>query len=1059
MTGVLNGPLVRVGERRHVSVLFSDMVGYTSIVEELGEELSLDFTQMIYARLTAAIEAHGGAVRSFAGDSVMAVFGIPETLEDSALRACRAALAIQKQFAGDADKFERQFGVRPRMRVGVSSGLAVMAPVQGVDSEMTAVGNTVNLASRIQSLAAEGGCLMCDATRRLVRWRVNAEFDAEHQIKGLAKPEKLWHLNAVLEGATRFDASVAQGLKEYVGRGDALAAMTTAFDSSVQTVAAVDIVAEPGLGKTRLVHEFLHRISHDDVTILIGQCAADAQQVPFSPFLEVLRVAYRVRSTDTATRVAEKLSYGLQEAKLYTSQNLGLLLNLLGIDAVDGSLDGLDGVLIGLRSRDLMTSLLRARCKRGRVVLRIEDIHWIDGASEGVLETLIADKGLSNLLIVHTRRPEYQPSWHAAARVTSLPLTPLTADDIVMLAQTRLGVETLPDALVRQVTERAGGNPLFGEEILSFLMQEGGIRIEGGVVQFDPSKGEAALPASMQSLLAARFDRLNEVDRGLLQAAAALGRRFNPEVLETVLDRAMDTHGTLERLCDQDFLYRADRSSDYAFRHVLLRDAVYTSLLSDQRAALHLASGQAIEGRSTGRHVDVAETLAFHYGLTDRYDLAFRYAALAGAKGLGIFSLAEADSYFASALGLYEADPACASDAQFLALMSDYALCCNLSLNVTKMIELADRLRPRLDQLGDSGPYVHFLHHLVACLIWNGRCFDAIAVQKDLSAMATRVGTPDAQAYALVSELALSCYHDLLTNEEFEFKRAQAEALLAQLDDAFLKNFFLANVAWNEVSRGRVVKAHAAANDLTALGHDTNDPRAVGYGMAMTALTALATDNHATALEISEQAIANSRAEFETTIASISKYGALVPLGVEGAAEELQGFLNYCDAREWYLFYATADTMMGIAMAIDGRIGEGLARIENVIARCDALGLENAADWYRLFLCEVYVEILSGNGDASLGVMLRNIRPLAGVLINGPARVKSLIEKVSANKTWDRGGHHIGRAEMILGLMYKAKKKHALARTHLAEAQRIVSPAGPSPLLSKIEDALSELQS
>jgi predicted ATPase len=298
--------------------------------------------------------------------------------------------------------------------------------------------------------------------------------------------------------------------------------------------------------------------------------------------------------------------------ELHTTENLGLLLNLLGIEPPEGSLAGLDGVLIGLRTRDLLPALLKARCRASPVVLSLEDIHWSDGVSQEILRRMIEDLAQSNLLIITTRRPEYVPNWRDGPGVTTLRLEPMTASDIRHLLETRLGVASAPDALIRQVTERAEGNPLFGEEILSFLIQRGALRVTAGNVEFDPDAGDIGLPASLQSLLAARADRLPREDRALLQAAAAIGRRFDRTLLALVVE-AEDVGARLENLHALDIVHREGRSSDYAFKHVLLRDTLYQSLLMDRRAELHLKIAQALEKRSEGRLTEVAETLAYHY--------------------------------------------------------------------------------------------------------------------------------------------------------------------------------------------------------------------------------------------------------------------------------------------------------------------------------------------------------------------------------------------------------------------------------------------------------------
>lgn len=1044
-------------ERRLVSVLFTDMVGYTALVEQLGEEDSVHFTRMIYDRLAEIVQDHGGALRGFAGDSIMAIFGIPDALEDAALRACTASLAIHRSFAEAGEDIAARFGVRPVMRVGVCSGSVVVAAVEGADAELTAVGNTVNLASRIQSLAPEGGTLLCDMTRGLVQWLVEMSFDGEHVIKGIAKPQKLWRLKAVRDGARRFDASLGRGLSQYVGRDAELTVLGEALDEAAGGLRVADLVAEPGLGKTRLVFEFLRSPEARQARVFTGHCTAVGQNVPFFPFIEVVRSSFRIQAGDEAAEIERKLRTGLERAGLDGPENLGLLLNLLGQSPPAGVLDRLDGVLIGLRTRDLLPALLRAQCAQGPVILLLEDIHWIDGASQEALARLIESGGFANLLILTTRRPEYRIAWQDRPELRRVALKPLTEDDIRDLVQTRLGVAALPDALIRQVVDRAGGNPLFGEEILSFLVEQGALRVEAGQVAFDAALGESALPASMQGLLAARVDQLQPRDRALLQAAATIGRRFDPGLLAQVAGQEGEIGAALQRLEALDILYPEGETSDYMFKHVLLRDTVYHALLAERRSELHLAIAEALERRNANRLPEVAETLAYHYAQTARADLAFRYTALAGVKSLGVFSHDEANRYFAAALALYEKDPGCASDAAFAEFLGNYALCANISLDVMTMIGLAPRVRPILNRIGDSGDHVLFLHHYVSCLVGNSRFVEAREVQQELTAMARRLGDPKSIAYAIVNELSVAIYCAALPNAEFDARKAEVEAALARFDDAYLRNFFLATLGWNELTRGRVVGAREMAERMVALGERTNDPRALGYGTAMKALVAVVTDDHQRALELSEEARRLSRAEFEIAIAESSRVAALIALQRPGALAQVQDYVAQREADGCTLFGGVPQSMLGVGLAMEGRITEGLRQIEETIARRAAEGAEIAADWNRLLLSEVYLQILSGEGGASLGVLLRNFRTLAGVMLAGEKRIKTLIEKVRQNPQFDADGHYFARGEMILGLLAKLRKRKAEAVEHLTAAQRLIAPTGASPMLARIETALAEL--
>lgn len=1043
-------------ERRQVSVLFADMVGFTSAVERLGEEKALPFVRAVHERLTRAVRDHGGSVRSYAGDGIMAVFGIPDSMEDDALRACRAAFAIHAAFARDGDEFESRYGERPMMRTGISSGMAVIAPVEGDNAALTAVGDVVNLASRLQSLAPPGGCVICESTRRLVEWLVDMRFDGEHEIKGKTKPQKVWRVLAIREAASRFDASRGQGLTPYIGRGAELAALGAALAEAQDELRAVDIVAEPGLGKTRLVFEFLAGRPEGSGAVLTGHCAANGRHTPFLPFLEVVRESLRIRPEDEPAEIGNKIRTGLAASKLSSAENLALLLNFLGLEAPDAALAGLDGVLIGLRTRALLLALLQAVCRGGTVVLLIEDAHWIDGASEELLDTLIDTGEQANLLIIGTRRPVYTPRWVGKPRVRTLALQPFPAADIRLLAETRLGVAKLPEALAQEITERAGGNPLFGEEILRFLIDKGALRVEAGEADFDAA-GDSELPVTMQGLLTARTDALSPADRALVEAAAVIGRRFDPGLLSLVAGDAEDIGAALLRLQDQDLIYREANSSNYVFKHILLRDSVYQRLLHTRQAELHQKIAEALEKRSEGRLGEVADILAYHYNRTDRKAQAFTYMVMAGAKSLGVFSTDEADRYFSSALAIYEREPVCASDAQFGAFVATYGLCCNLSLRLKTIVALAEKALPILDRLGDNRDHILFLHHYALCLLWSGRYSDALTVQRELSVMAARRSDPESIAYALVTELTVSTYRAPKPIDEFLAKSREAEAVLAGIDDAYLTNLYFTISAYDELCRGRIAEALQAAQRAIDFGVSTNDPRGQGYGLAMKAIIAMSADDFEPAFAMAEQALAVSRAEFEITIANTARKSALVALNRPEAEAEIIDWLNLCADRNWGLFLVGPECWRAVALATDGRIEAGLRSIETTIAHREAEGFKAAADWSRLYLCELYLAILSGQGDASLGTLMKNFSALSQVLLFGAKRIETLVAQVRSNPQFDRNGHYVARTEMILGLLYKAKRKKARATQHLTEAQRIFRTTGPSAVLTRIEQALAEV--
>jgi class 3 adenylate cyclase len=1047
------------GERRQIAVLFADLVGFTAFSERSGEESAYMLMQQITKLLREAVEQHGGRIKNFTGDGAMALFGVPQALEDTPLRACRAALMIQERLAAQAAEIEDKFELRPQLRIGLNTGPAVVGRVEeGDDAGVTALGDTVNLAARLQSLADPGTVLLSEATYRLVQGLVETSFTGTHLVKGKAEPQKVYRLVSVRHGATRFEAAVGRGLSAYVGREREMEILEHCLAEARHEPRVIDIMAEPGMGKSRLLYEFRHRIDKERALTLSGSCSSDGQQTPFLPFIEVVRGSFRVAAGEAEKEVARKLEMGLTALGLHSIRNFGLLLNLLGLKPPAEALAGLDGVLIGLRTRELLQQLLEARCRLSPVVMLIEDLHWIDSGSEEVLGKIV-DRGTKlRLLLLYTRRPEYQPAWLDRPMVTKLRLEPLPMGDIRRLVQARLGVELLPEALARQITEKAEGNALFAEEIVSFLSERGALHTTEGKVEFDAGAVAAALPASVQSLLTARVDRLAPQDRTLLQAAAVIGRRFDPQLLAVAADDESDIDARLAAMQALDLVYPEAKSGDYTFKHALVRDALYQSLLKGPRAALHLKIAEEIERRSGNRVSEVVETLAHRYSQTDRADKALTYLAMAGAKSLGVYSLDEADNYFSAAIALLDKDPTCANDRQVAELLNDYTFYLNLSLRWRSLTEIVERFAPRLDLLGDSPKRVMIQHHFVLGLLRSGRYREAKEAQTALSATAARLHDARSTAYALASAIHLSTIIAPNPVKVFEALSREAIATASNVNDAYLQCFVRFVVGWEEIHRGRMAKAHEAAEELMAAGRRLNDPRSIGFGMSLEASIALTSDNYDAALNFAETSLNFACTPMEREGAKLARITALVLLRRPEAFAMLRDYLDRCRVNGWHWHTTSTEGLWGVALVLHGEIGAGIRWLEQSILRRENEGYGGAADWYRMFLSEIYLTVLSGKEKPPTKVLMRNAPILLKVRFTANTRIPALISQVRQSSHLDPNGHHIGRCEMILGLLYKTRKKRPLAVQHLTEAKkRIALQFGPTPMLSRIDAALAEL--
>ena len=581
------------------------------------------------------------------------------------------------------------------------------------------------------------------------------------------------------------------------------------------------------MGKSRLLREFRQRIGKDRGFILSGSCSPDGQQTPFLPFIEVVRSSFRLSAGEAERDIAQKLDTGLTALGLASPRNRSLLLHLLELKVHDNSLAGLDGVLIGLRTRELLQQLLEARCRLSPVIMVIEDLHWIDSVSEELLNKFIDSEAKLRPLLLTTRRPEHVPSWLNSPVVIKLGLEPLPVGDIRRLIQARLGVDVLPEALARRVAEKAEGNPLFVEEIVTYLTERGILR---STVEFDTNAVAAALPASVQSLLTARVDRLAPKDRSLLQAASVIGRQFDPQVLAAVIGER-DVDAQLAAMGALDLVRREGKSTDYVFKHALVRDALYQSLLTEARKSMHLKIAEEIEHRSGNRLTEVAEVLAHHYSHSDRSEKTFTFLSMAGRKCLSVYSVDEAAIHLNAALALVEKNPNCASNDEIAEFFVAYAFLLVESGKINVLIDVLGRYSGLIDRVGDDPRVVLIRHHYSRALLFNARYPEAAALHGGTSRMADRLGDSRSKAYSLTDDLWASTYCAPKTFLKFEALKREAIKAASDTTDAYIRYNVRFVIGWEELHRGRMTEAREAARELIEVGRMLNDPRSTGLGL------------------------------------------------------------------------------------------------------------------------------------------------------------------------------------------------------------------------------------
>jgi class 3 adenylate cyclase len=1045
------------GERRQVTVLFADLVGFTAFSERSGEEAAFALMRRVASMMAAVVEEQGGSVRNFTGDGIMALFGVPTALEDAPLRACRAALTIQDRLESAAGDITATHGLRPQLRIGINTGPAVVAKVpSGHSSTVTALGDAVNLASRLQALAAPEGVLLSEATERLVQGLTETEAAGEHEIKGKSERQRVFRLLRLREGASRFDAALSRGLTSYVGRSRELESLDRCLGESRVGLRVVDVVGEPGIGKSRLLHEFRARLGDRRVFVLPGSCSPDGQQTPFRPFIEVVRGSFRVKIGEAAVDVLRKLDKGLEALGLASPQNLGLLLNLLGLNPPPGALKGLDGTLIGLRTRDLLLSLLHARCRITPVIMLLEDLHWIDAVSEELLSRLFSNEAALPLMVIHTRRPEYQPPWSNRQAVEVLRLEPLSVGETSEIVRARLQLADLPPMLARAVVEKAEGNPLFAEEVATFLLERGSVRRTTSGIDYDPAAVATALPGTIHALLAARIDRLAPEDRSLLQAAATIGRRFTPELLRAVAGTTADDR--LAHLHELDLIHIEDKSGEIVFKHALVKDALYDSMLNEQRALLHLRIAAEIERLSDNRLVEVAEQLAHHYRLTERSDKAFQYLALAGQKSLRVYSLDAAVKYFEDALALLEAFPQCADDVAVLGVLADLSVVLILMALPGRLARLVERHRTRVSRVGDAQPKAILLTNYAFAAVMICRYRSALPAAEEALEIALRLDDARSKAYArgaiVLVKATLGLEDVAETQRHVELGMLESD----QTDDPYSLIWFRGNAAWSCLYRGLTDRGRVIALELQEHGRTRGDPRAAAAGLWILGQLDIVDQRYDDALVHSNECIELALTPLDREIGILTKGMAEILRGnvAEGAAL-LRDCRQRALANDFNYSRIGCDPVLGVAMMLGGDFAGGVRFIEAAIQRNEHEGSPIGRDYASIYLAEIYLEFLAPRQKPPVMAMLKNLPFLIRTILTGRRRALELLMRARDNPMFAGATYYRARIDADLGLLHKLAKRPDMARSYLTQARPVAESLGATGLLSKIDAALLDL--
>lgn len=953
------------GERKQVSVLFSDLTGFTALSEKLDPEETRQIMAGVFSRAADIVARYEGRIEKFIGDALMALFGVPAAHEDDPVRALRAALELHAAVTELAPGIEARSGVAVALHSGINTGVVVTGELRFGQGTAGPLGDTINLAARLMAAAPRGEIWVGAETRRLA----DAVFDFDdigaQAFKGKAAPVAVARLRG-RRSRTLAPARSSRGA--FVGRhaelGAVLGAAEKVRDGEAQVLA---VRGDAGTGKTRLFGEFRARAGAD-LLWLEGRAYPYAQNIPYAPLIDLLSREWGIEDTDRPDQVRSKIAAGAAAVLDSPADALQLLHHLFHLEQDAGVVierESFKGRLL-----QLVRDLLAGRIRRGPVVACLQDLQWIDQSTDSLLRALVERPPPGVLLLVNFR-PGYTPP----PAMPVIELTELSARQTRELLASLLDGDA-PEPLARFIAERSDGNPFYVEEVVNSLVETQALVHDAAGWRLARPLAEAGIPSTVRGVIAARIDRLDDVRRGVLRHAAVVGREFLYAVVAQVCDDVDTVAPSLTQLTSADLIrrHRDEPELEYIFKHALTQDVAYEGLLKGERQVLHARTARVIEAVLADRLPEFVETLAYHYLRGGVVDKAVHYLTEAGRKCVERYALAEAAAHFREAYAQLSAHTSMPGlSLAMTRLLNAWSQVYYYQGAIGEWLALLERHRTDAEACGDGAALAMYLGWLGNVRQFHGDLHTSLEVLDRALAVGTAADAREALSY-------VSAWRSFTLRDLSRLREAIESANLQghlQADPKWVAYPVVKSVCGGALAMtlsGEGGLARAAAERLVRAGQSSGSARAEALGRA--ALSVL----WSTFLDFDravEEAEAGALAAKAPLFAAINQANRAMALIASMRAGEC---LAVC--HEWLPLLLRQDNLYVAALMkpaqasatmLSGHFSQGLRQLQAIV-RASRAGQTVASN----FVADITLAV------AWVGIARREVKPALSVLLRNP---------------------------------------------------------------------------
>jgi class 3 adenylate cyclase/tetratricopeptide (TPR) repeat protein len=1051
------------GERKHVTVLFSDLSDYTAIAEKLDPEEVKEITSRIFGEVSKIIAKYDGFVEKYAGDAVMALFGAGQSHEDDPVRALQAAREIHRLIQSMSPQYEDKIGQSIEMHTGINTGMVVTGELNLEKGVHGVVGDAVNVAARLSSLANAGEILVDRETYSRTEGYFQFDNLQSVQLKGKSKSVEVHRYVAAKKQTQKIHR--LHGLRaELIGRKAEMAQLSEAVQNlSLGKGSVFSIIGAAGTGKSRLIEEFKASLNLDSIQWMEGNAFAYAQNIPYFPLIDLISKAIHIGESDSPDTVREKLESSL-DALLEDKENIVPYIgSLYSLDYPE--ISGVSPEYWKTELQKAMLNVLTALAQRGPTVVCLEDLHWADPSTLELVHFLLSETR-HPVLFLCVYRPIISPFPTHHINTMAFPhlelhLRDLSLSEAQNMVESLLKTETVPKELRHFIQRKVEGNPFYLEEAVNSLIESNILIHENGNWKVNGPIAETEISATIQGVITARVDRLELESKRILQEASVIGRSFYYDILKRISEIKENIDISLNGLERFNFIRTKsiEPHLEYIFKHALTQEVVYNGLLKKERREIHERIAHVIEELFADRIPEFYETLAFHFIRSKSKDKAFNYLIKSAEKSLARSALQESHLYFKEAFTSIDKKATGVENGNELILdtLIKWAEVFHLRGAYKDLISLFKENEVLALSINDPSKLSTFFGWLGFALGSREKLNDSYKYLQKALKLGEEVD--DSKTIGRISGwLAMTCAELGRIDEAIGYGERAREIFEHYKSDRGLFEIYVNGAGTAYFYKGDSKKQYLNAKLCLEYGQKLSDDRyiswslfAQGCGHFLEGDFSSAIESYQRAINIYVDPIYSLRAKFLLGLSYVS-YGKM-----NDAENVLKEVIEYSEDHGIEIWGSTAKSIHAMILLIKGSLSKGINFWKSELQSYLERGLKYRYAHAQYTLGNVYFQILRKTGPKSFSVFVKNIPFFMKNAISAARKSEFHLSKAieAANKI---GAKNIsGQAHLILGLLYKTKKKFDKAHECLTESKKLFEECEARGYLEQAKDALESM--